>query len=96
MKVLDISATGLAVHDENTDEIFENDKAFSQCTLNLEDHGSCTVDLRVRNILPINRDNPKMGRRIGCAYNNMSAGNDALIQRYIHMLDAQRRRIDND
>ncbi len=81
--------------DEDNNEEFEKDKQFSQCTLKLEDHGTCTVDLVVRNILPVNRDNPKMGRRIGCSFENINMGNDAMIQRYIHQLDAQRRRVDD-
>ncbi len=95
-KILDISTTGIAFHDEITDTEFERGKKFNACQVKLEDHGTGVINLEVRNILPINKDNPKLGRRIGCLVLSITTDIDAMIQRFIHHIETQRRRVDEE
>ncbi len=94
-KVLDISISGLCLHNTSNKIQFEVEQTFSNCKLNLANHGTEAVNLIVRNVIPIKQDDPSAGERVGCCFANLASDLSANIQRYIHTIDALTRRVDD-
>jgi len=91
-QVLDISAGGLSVEDKEMDEEFALGKVFHSCILELAEFGDGSVSIEVRDHLPIRRDQPSAGRRVGFMFHKMANELEARIQRFILSIDAQRKR----
>jgi c-di-GMP-binding flagellar brake protein YcgR len=93
-KVLDISAGGIALHDEFKDLNLEPGVVLSACKLELPDHGHGQVNLEIRNILPHREGGKQKGRKLGCQFVNLGMSFAATIQRYINAIEAARRRLE--
>lgn len=92
-RILDISAGGLALEDLDMHEDFQNGEVFKACHINLPEQGGGIVTLKVCNILPMKRDKPEAGQRIGCIFQNLPSDLDATIQRFILYIDSLRKRV---
>jgi len=93
-RILDLSAGGLALEDIDMHEDFQIGNIFKGCHITLPEHGNGVVTLEVRNLLPLKRDNPEAGQRVGCIFQNLPSDLDATIQRYILHIDSLRKRHD--
>jgi hypothetical protein len=85
----------LSLHDEYKDIDFESGTVLMNCKLELPESGSGHVNLEVRNILPIDHDDPTAGNKIGCQFKNLGMSFGATIQRYINSIEAMRRRMES-
>lgn len=92
-RILDISAGGLAFEDLNLHEDFQQAQTLKGCHINLPDYGGGMVTLQICNMLPLKRDNPEAGQRLGCIFQNLPSDLDATIQRFILHIDSMRKRI---
>ncbi|MDH5446390.1 MAG: flagellar brake protein [Gammaproteobacteria bacterium] len=95
-RIHDISVGGVALEDPETNTSFALGNKFEKCEITLPEFGTGQVDLEVRSIFPPPPDQPKSARKIGCLYHNLRSDVDAMIQRFIHSIDNQRRKIDDD
>lgn len=95
-RIHDISVGGLALEDPDMNEEFALGNSFDKCELILPGHGTGTVTLEIRSHFPASKDNKKQGRRIGCLYSDLRSDADAMIQRFIHSVDSQRKRLADD
>lgn len=89
--VLDISAGGVAILDDNN-RLNPNPGTLLNCQLYLPGHGDARVILEVLNCSPISRRKPKAGQRLGCSFVDLDMSFGANIQRYILSLDILRKR----
>jgi len=92
--VLDISGGGIALFDSNEELEIEPGNIFHNCKLTLGEHDAALVNLEVRNIIPVNPDEPSEGRRCGCAFLNLSGDFEVSIQKFINLVDQQQKRIE--
>lgn len=88
----DISAGGLAIHDEHYRLNLEPGILIDNCRLFLPEHDNGEISLVVRNRFPVNRNKREAGQRLGCAFVNLNMTFGANIQRYIHALEVLRKR----
>lgn len=93
-RIHDISVGGLSLEDPDTNQEFALGNSFDKCEITLPEHGTGTVNLEVRSHLPAGKENNKQGRRIGCLYSDLRSDVDAMIQRFIHSIDTQRKKLD--
>ena len=93
-KVLDISAGGIALHDEYNDLKLETGVVLSACKLELPEHGHDQVNLEISNIVSYKQGDREAGRKFGCAFINLGMSFAATIQRYINAIESARRRLD--
>jgi len=93
--VLDISAGGLAIHDEHYRLNLDSGILLDKCKLVLPEHGSGDITLEVKNRFPVNRSKREAGQRLGCAFVNLNMSFGANIQRYIHALEVLRKRTED-
>ncbi|MDH5182082.1 MAG: flagellar brake protein [Gammaproteobacteria bacterium] len=92
-RILDISAGGLALEDKGMHEDFQMDQVLKASHINLPEHGGGIVTLKICNILPLRKDKPEEGQRIGCVFQNLPSDLDATIQRFILSIDSMRKRV---
>lgn len=95
-RIHDISVGGLALEDPGNNQEFALGAKFEKCDITLPEHGTGSVTLEVRSLLQANPDNPKAGRKIGCLFHDMRSDVDAMIQRFIHEIDSQHRKLEDD
>jgi flagellar brake protein len=95
LKLFDISAGGLSLNDDDMQLQVDNGVVLEKCTLDLPGHGKFTVDLAIRTRFPISRHDPSAGQRLGCAFYNLGMTDGAIIQRYIHTIEALRKRTED-
>lgn len=93
--ILDVSAGGLAIHDEHYRLNLDNGILLDKCKLVLPEHGTAEISLEVRNRFPVNRSKREAGQRLGCAFINLNMSFGAIIQRYIHALEVLRKRTED-
>ena len=93
--VLDISAGGLAIQDDQNRLNLDPGTVITNCRLVLPDHGSAEITLEVRNRFPVNRNNRSAGQRLGCAFVNLNMNFASNIQRYIHAMEVLRKRTED-
>lgn len=87
--IIDISATGLALHHNGEHSTrFEAGEHFHGCQLSLDDFGSSIISIEIRNEIPLPEENES---RIGCCFIELGSDTSSMIQRYIHMIDAMQR-----
>lgn len=92
-KVYDISSGGLSIHDEFEDLKVDQNVILSSCNLELPEQGHGQVSLKVCNMIPMKIGGKPAGRRVGCEFVNLGMSFAATIQRYINMVESQRRQI---
>ncbi len=94
-KLVDISAGGLSLLDEYQDLDFEEGLVLSGCKLELPDHGHDTINLKIQNSFPADKNKPRAGKRIGCEFVGIGMSFGATIQRYIHAIELTRRQVES-
>jgi c-di-GMP-binding flagellar brake protein YcgR len=94
-KVHDISAGGLAIHDEHYRLNLETGILIENCRLFLPEFDSGEITLEVRGRFPINRSKREAGQRVGCSFVNLNMSFGAQIQRYIHSLEILSKRTED-
>jgi flagellar brake protein len=87
----DISLGGVSLMGEHPGLELEAGQVFEGCRIVLPDVGSVTAALLVRNSFPLTLKNGAVTRRTGCAFVELSANQEAMIQRYIIRLERERR-----
>ncbi len=95
LPIIDISVGGVGLDDAENRLDTELDQSLPGCRLRLGEHGDALVNLVVRNFVPNNPDDPAAGRRIGCQIQNLAMDMNTIIQRYIHAVEALRRRVED-
>lgn len=95
-RIHDISVGGVALEDPDNTQAFLLGSKFDKCEINLPEFGSGLINLEVRSIFPPPIDNPKLPRKIGCLFVDLRSDVDAMVQRFIHHIDSQRRKIDEE
>ena len=93
--VYDISAGGLAIHDERYRLNREPGELIDNCRLFLPEYDNGEITLEVRGKFPINRNKREAGQRVGCNFVNLNMSFGANIQRYIHSLEILRKRTED-
>lgn len=93
-RIHDISVGGLSLEDNESNKEFALGNCFEKCEITLPKHGTGVIKLEVRSHLPAGKENSKQGRRIGCLYLDLRSDVDAMIQRFIHSIDTQRKKLD--
>ena len=86
-QLLDISATGFAISNENNKLKFMIGDIFQGCKIHLAEFGSGHVDIEIRNEIQVSDM-----LRIGCTFLNINTDMSSMVQRYIHMIDALQRK----
>ncbi len=94
-RIHDISVGGLALEDPANNQEFALGAVFEKCEITLPEFGTGVITLEVRSIFPAGKENPKSGRKIGCLFHDIRSDDDAMIQRFIHSIDSQLRKIDD-
>lgn len=87
----DLSTSGTCVVDASMMVDNTVGKIYTNCRLELPDTQPLMVTLEVRNSHEITAGSTLPQRRIGCQFVNLSAAEEALIQRYIARLERQYR-----
>ena len=64
---------------------------FHGCSIDFPDEGRLTFDLRVQHVFQTTLRQGTVSRRLGCAYVGLPSAAEALVQRYIHRLEVERR-----
>ena len=93
-RIHDISVGGMALEDPEKNEVFALGSSFERCELTLPELGSGKVNIEVRSHLPAGKENDKSGRRVGCLFTDLRSDIDAMIQRFIHTVDSERKKLD--
>jgi c-di-GMP-binding flagellar brake protein YcgR len=91
LRVLDISIGGLAVLTYPEQFDLSAGMTIEGCQLDLPGVGGTSVNLRVRHIDPLPRD--EKARRCGCEFVNMAPATQLMLARYVNQLDAEARRL---
>lgn len=81
--VIDISGGGLAVMVPPEGAVFETDREFHNCRINLPDVGVIETRMRVRNLFRISAANGRPMLRAGCQFIQLPETQVSMIQRYI-------------
>jgi flagellar brake protein len=87
----DISLGGVSLMGEHAGLALEAGQVFEGCCIVLPDVGHVTATLLVRNSFPLTLRNGAVTRRTGCAFVELGANQEAMIQRYIIRLERERR-----
>lgn len=97
-RIHDISVGGIALEDTENSPLFALGATFERCEIDLPDHGTGIVNLEVRSLAPLNPTNDPAiaGRRIGCRHYDLRSDVDAMIQRFIHAIDTERRKVEDN
>ncbi len=95
LRIIDISVGGVGLEDAENRLDVELEQHLPGCKLKLGEHGDALVNLEVRNFVPLNPDDPAAGRRIGCQIHDLAMDMNTIIQRYIHAVEALRRRVED-
>ncbi|KRG71030.1 flagellar brake protein [Pseudoxanthomonas dokdonensis] len=90
LRVLDISAGGIAVVAPDDQPGFRPLNAFESCSLQLPDSEPLPIQLQVRNLFRQKLANGQESWRAGCAFLRLPHGADRLIQRYIFRMERLR------
>ncbi len=90
--VLDISTGGIALLDHNDELELEPGNVFHNCKLTLGEHDAAYINLEIRNLTPVNPNEPSEGTRCGCAFLNLSGDFEISVQKFINMVDLQQKR----
>lgn len=90
LPVLDISATGIAVSNENQRLKYMVGDVFHSCKLHLPDFGDGVVDIEIRCEVELPEIN-----RVGCMFMNTNTDFNSMVQRFIHSIDALQRRTED-
>ncbi len=94
-KLLDISASGMAFHDDRM--AFANDlissQAFIHCKLYLDEQEINEISFDIVNKLNLFNNKPSRGKRIGCQFNNLSPATESLISRYMQDVEREQRNL---
>lgn len=93
--ILDISAGGLAILDEEYRLNEEIGTYLRHCTLNLPDEKPLQLELEIRNQFPHQISASKQANRIGCAFLHIDMSSLAQIQRYINNIQAMQKRTED-
>lgn len=91
--VLDLSLGGIGVLESEEMQYWEPGTVIHGCRLDLPDHGTVETDIEVRNHMEIERGSGHRIQRAGCRFLHLDAATSARIQRYIHGVELERRRL---
>lgn len=91
LRVLDISIGGLAVLAYPEHVSLSAGMVIEACQLDLPGVGGTSVNLRVRHVDVLPRD--EKARRCGCEFVNMAPATQLMLARYVNQLDAEARRL---
>ncbi|MEO8630490.1 MAG: flagellar brake protein [Betaproteobacteria bacterium] len=87
----DISLGGVSVMGEYPGLVMDGGAIFAGCRIALPDVGTLNTGLQVCNSFPITLRNGSILRRTGCAFVDLPANQEAMLQRYIIRLERDRR-----
>jgi len=87
----DISLGGVSLIGQPAGIKLEPGELFESCRIVLPDVGTVNIGLLVRNSFPMTLKNGSVTRRTGCAFIDLPANQEAMIQRYIIKLERDRR-----
>ena len=87
----DISLGGVSVMGEYPGLVLDAGVVYDGCRIALPDVGMLNTSLQVRNSFPMTLRNGSLMRRTGCAFINLPANQEAMLQRYIIRLERDRR-----
>ncbi|MFA9440665.1 flagellar brake protein [Uliginosibacterium sp. sgz301328] len=90
-RVLDISGGGMALQLPTTASMFSFDAEFTDCRIDLPDHGIITTRLRVRNVMRVHQPNGTETLRVGCQFLALATPESNAIQRYILRVERDRK-----
>ena len=91
--VLDIGLGGIGVLESEAIGTLEPGTVIHGCRLDLPDHGTVETDIEVRNRMEVERGSGRHILRAGCRFLHLDAATSARIQRYIHGVELERRRL---
>lgn len=90
VRVLDISAGGIAIAIPDGDPRFKAGSRFESCLLALPDARPIEVSLTVTNLHRQENRNGIVSARAGCQFGRLPRGAETVIQQYIFRIDRQR------
>lgn len=90
VRVLDISAGGIAIAIPDGDPRFKPGSRFESCLLALPDARPIEVSLTVTNLHRQENRNGIVSARAGCQFGRLPRGAETVIQQYIFRIDRQR------
>lgn len=90
LRVVDISAGGVAVMMPAGQTLFALEERHHGCVLELSDGSEIRLTLRVRNLVPRQRPDGSEQLRVGLRFEDLPRGADAEIQRYIFNIERRR------
>lgn len=93
VEVLDLSLGGIGVLETDEIQDWEPGTVVRACRLDLPDHGTVETNIEVRNQMEVERGNGRHIYRAGCRFLQLDAATSARIQRYIHQVEVDRRRL---
>ena len=92
--VLDISAGGIALFDQNNELELEPGNIFHNCKLTMGDHSTVYINLEIRNHALKNPNDSDAGMRCGCAFLDLTGDAEISLQKFINVVDLQQKRVD--
>ncbi len=96
LEVIDISVTGMALKLLQNPSGIETGTVVANSFFCLGSEDDFLIDLEIRYIAPINKDDPGMGYRVGCAFMNTTTDTTAMLQRIITDIEREKRRFEDD
>lgn len=91
VRILDLSAGGLAIVVPPDGIAFEPGDEFDRCAIQIPNDAPLQVRLKVRNLFAVNTHGNVLMRRAGCEFIGLSNAASARIQRYLFKLERNRR-----
>lgn len=92
--VIDISAGGIGLFDQNDELELEPGNIFHNCKLSLGNHSTLFINLEIRNHALKNPNDSDSGMRCGCAFQNLAGDSEISLQKFINVVDLQQKRVD--
>ena len=95
MEVLDISVGGVGVLESEDTHVagWEEGTVIPNCRIDLPDHGTIETDIEIRNRLEVHEASRRDYYRDGCRFLHLDTGTSAQLQRYMHKVELERRRL---
>lgn len=94
-RVIDISLGGIGLLEPESVDTFELEpgQVIDKCEIELPEEGVVETAMEVRNAFEYTTRTGVLQRRVGCRFLNITPPMNAQIQRYIHRIELERRRI---
>lgn len=89
--ILDIGLGGIALFSREDEPPLEEGKLYEQCKIALPEIGILEPKVLVRHVAIIQPPNRSVSRRYGCEFANLPGPLEALIQRFVLLLERDRR-----